>query len=127
MADNIEEKRRVGNPRTFGTPEKFVGQPNPLTFKYLHFFFSLERGLDLIEQKNQMIEILKRDLAESDSRFLEEQRAQSEDVRILQERIENQMKFIRKQYKNHIQYIKVSSIRHIMTLCKHLFFVFSLY
>lgn len=54
-----------------------------------------------------MIEILKRDLAESDNRFLQEQAAQSEDVRILQERIENQVKFIRKQYKNHIQYIKV--------------------
>lgn len=68
----------------------------------------LERGSDLIEQKNQMIEILKRDLAESDNRFLQEQAAQSEDVRILQERIENQVKFMRKQYKNHIQYIKVS-------------------
>lgn len=55
-----------------------------------------------------MIETLKRDLAESDSRFLDEQAAQSEDVRILQERIENQVKFIRKQYKNHIQFIKVS-------------------
>ncbi|XP_022183699.1 dynein regulatory complex protein 1-like [Myzus persicae] len=53
-----------------------------------------------------MIEILKRDLAESDNRFLQEQAAQCEDVRILQERIENQVKFIRKQYKNHIQYIK---------------------
>jgi len=63
--------------------------------------------LDLIEQKNQIIEILKRDLAESDNRFLQEQAAQCEDVRILQERIENQVKFIRKQYKNHIQYIKV--------------------
>lgn len=70
--------------------------------------YFLERGFDLIEQKNQMIEILKRDLVESDSRFLYEQFAQSEDVRILQERIENQVKFIRKQYKSHIQYIKVS-------------------
>lgn len=69
----------------------------------------LERGIDLIEQKNQMIEVLKRDLAESDLRFLREQAAQSEDVRILQERIENQVKFIRKQYKNHIKYIKVSN------------------
>lgn len=67
----------------------------------------LERGLDLIEQKNQIIEILKRDLTESDNRFLQEQAAQCEDIRILQERIENQMKFIRKQYKNHIQHIKV--------------------
>lgn len=57
-----------------------------------------------------MIEILKSDLAESDSRFLYEQAAQSEDIRILQERIENQVKFIRKQYKNHIQYIKVSIV-----------------
>lgn len=57
-----------------------------------------------------MIKILKSDLAESDSKFLHEQAAQSEDVRILQERIENQVKFIRKQYKTHIQYIKVSSI-----------------
>lgn len=73
----------------------------------LHLVFILERGLDLIEQKNQMIEILKRDLIESDTRFLLEQTAQSEDVRILQERIENQAKFIRKQYKNHIEYIKV--------------------
>jgi len=71
----------------------------------------LERVLDLIEQKNQMIEILKRDLAESDSRFLHEQAAQSEDVRILQERIEIQLKFIRKQYKNHIQYIQVSTFK----------------
>lgn len=70
--------------------------------------FISERGLDLIEQKNQMIEILKCDLAESDTRFLLEQAAQSEDVRILQERIENQVKFIRKQYRNHIEYIKVS-------------------
>uniref|UniRef100_A0A2S2Q9G5 Coiled-coil domain-containing protein n=1 Tax=Sipha flava TaxID=143950 RepID=A0A2S2Q9G5_9HEMI len=53
-----------------------------------------------------MIEILKRDLAESDTRFLDEQAAQSEDVRILQERIENQVKFMRKQYKKHIQCIK---------------------
>lgn len=75
----------------------------------------LERGLDLIKQKNQMIEILKRDLAESDNRFLQEQAAQCEDVRILQERIENQVKFIRKQYKNHIQYIKVRT--------KHLKFI----
>jgi len=70
----------------------------------------LERGSDLIEQKNQMIEILKRDLAESDNRFLQEQAAQSEDVRILQERIENQVKFMRKQYKTHIQYIKVGKL-----------------
>lgn len=55
-----------------------------------------------------MIKTLKRDLAESDSRFLQEQAAQSEDLRILQERIENQVKFIRKEYKKHIQYIKVS-------------------
>lgn len=55
-----------------------------------------------------MIEILKRDLHESDFRFLNEQAAQSEDVRILQERIENQVKFIRKQYKHHIQCIRVS-------------------
>lgn len=55
-----------------------------------------------------MIEILKRDLAESDTRFLDEQTAQSEDVRILQERIENQVKFIRKQYKSHVRCIKVS-------------------
>lgn len=55
-----------------------------------------------------MIEMLKRDLAKSDIRFLDEQAAQSEDVRILQERIENQIKFIRKQYKKHIQCIKVS-------------------
>ncbi|XP_060852929.1 dynein regulatory complex protein 1 isoform X2 [Rhopalosiphum padi] len=74
----------------------------------IHKYLELQkkRGLDLIEQKNQMIEILKRDLAESDNRFLQEQAAQSEDVRILQERIENQVKFMRKQYKNHIQYIK---------------------
>ncbi|XP_025194962.1 dynein regulatory complex protein 1 [Melanaphis sacchari] len=74
----------------------------------IHEYLELQkkRGLDLIEQKNQMIEILKRDLAESDNRFLQEQAAQSEDVRILQERIENQVKFMRKQYKNHIQYIK---------------------
>lgn len=71
--------------------------------------FISERGLDLIEQKNQMIEILKCDLAESDSRFLLEQEAQSEDIRILQERIENQVKFIRKQYRNHIEYIKVNT------------------
>jgi len=58
-----------------------------------------------------MIEILKRDLAESDSRFLDKQAAQSEDVRILQERIENQIKFIKKQYKNQIQYIKVNIFR----------------
>lgn len=56
-----------------------------------------------------MIETLKRDLAESDSRFLHEQAAQSEDLRILQERIENQVKFIRKEYKKHIQYIKVTN------------------
>lgn len=74
--------------------------------------FVLERGLDLIEQKNQMIETLKRDLAESDSRFLDEQAAQSEDLRILQERIENQVKFIRKEYKNHIRCIKVSIRRY---------------
>lgn len=55
-----------------------------------------------------MIKVLKRDLAESDFRFLQEQAAQSEDIRILQERIENQVKFMKKQYKNHIQYIKVS-------------------
>jgi hypothetical protein len=60
-----------------------------------------------------MIEILKRDLAESDTRFLDEQAAQSEDVRILQERIENQVKFMRKQYKKHIQCIKVSIIKSI--------------
>ncbi|XP_050424909.1 dynein regulatory complex protein 1 [Adelges cooleyi] len=64
------------------------------------------RGLYLIEQKNEMIKVLKQDLAESDSRFLQEQDAQSEDVRILQERIENQVKFIRKQYNNHIQFIR---------------------
>lgn len=69
----------------------------------------LERGLNLIEQKNQMIETLKRDLAESDLRFVHEQAAQSEDLRILQERIENQVKFIRKEYKKHIQYIKVTN------------------
>jgi len=55
-----------------------------------------------------MIKVLKHDLAESDSRFLHEQATQSEDIRILQERIENQVKFIKTQYKNHIQYIKVS-------------------
>eukprot|EP00102_Acyrthosiphon_pisum_P014853 XP_008185138.1 PREDICTED: dynein regulatory complex protein 1 isoform X2 [Acyrthosiphon pisum] len=71
-----------------------------------HLELQKNRGLDLIEQKNQIIEILKRDLTESDNRFLQEQAAQCEDVRILQERIENQVKFIRKQYKNHIQYIK---------------------
>lgn len=65
-----------------------------------------------------MIEILKHDLAESDSRFLREEAAQNEDIRILQERIESQIKFIRKQYNNHIHYIKVSTllryIGHIM-------------
>ncbi|VVC37015.1 Dynein regulatory complex protein 1, C-terminal [Cinara cedri] len=71
-----------------------------------HIELQRKRGHDLIEQKNKMIELLKSDLAESDSRFLQEQAAQSEDIRILQQRIENQVKFIRKQYKNHIQYIK---------------------
>ncbi|XP_050524819.1 dynein regulatory complex protein 1-like isoform X2 [Daktulosphaira vitifoliae] len=66
------------------------------------------RGNNLIEQKNEMINKLKLELAESDSRFLQEQYAQSEDIRILQERIENQVKFIRKQYKNHIDYIRSS-------------------
>lgn len=76
----------------------------------MFYVLILERGLDLIEQKNRMIEVLKHDLAESDSRFLKEQAAQSEDIRIIQERIENQVKFIRKQYKNHIRFIKVSKI-----------------
>lgn len=76
----------------------------------MFYVLILERGLDLIEQKNRMIEVLKHDLAESDSRFLQEQAAQSEDIRIVQERIENQVKFIRKQYKNHIRFIKVSKI-----------------
>lgn len=76
----------------------------------MFYVLILERGVDLIEQKNSMIEVLKHDLAESDSRFLQEQAAQSEDIRIVQERIENQVKFIRKQYKNHIRFIKVSKI-----------------
>lgn len=57
-----------------------------------------QRCTELLEQKNNMIKVLKEDLETCDNKYREDMISQNEDITLLIQRIEQQMKLLRKAY-----------------------------
>lgn len=73
-------------------------------FLYLHFAV---KCAELIAQKDKLIKELKTELRLADERFEKDQEKQKEDLWLLTERIDNQVKVMRKAYKEELKLIEV--------------------
>lgn len=65
---------------------------------------------ELIAQKDMLIKELKTELKLADERFDKDQKKQKEDLWLLTERIENQVKVMRKAYKEELKLIEVREV-----------------
>lgn len=65
---------------------------------------------ELINQKNTLIEDLRRELEIADIRFRKDQEKQREDIAILVDRIDNQVNVMRRAYKQELKLIEVRLI-----------------
>jgi hypothetical protein len=74
---------------------------------YLHFTV---KCTELIAQKDKLIKELREELKLADDMFIKDQGKQKEDLWLLAERIENQLKVMRNVYKNELQLIEVRDV-----------------
>lgn len=65
---------------------------------------------ELIAQKDMLINELKKELRLADERFNKDQKKQREDLWLLAERIDNQVKVMRKAYKEELKLIEVREV-----------------
>ncbi len=73
---------------------------------------STERCNELLEQKNAVIRDLMAELEAADSRFMKDQQRQLQEVSLLVQRIENQVKIMQGAYRRELQLIEVSIFKH---------------
>ena len=76
---------------------------------------------ELIAQKDMLIKELRKELKLADERFDEDQMKQKEDLRILAERIDNQIKVMRKAYKDELKLTEVKKLLQEHDLFSDLF------
>jgi hypothetical protein len=76
-------------------------------FLYMHFAV---KCAELISQKDMIIKELKMELRLADEHFDKDQKKQKEDLWLLTERIENQVKVMRKAYKEELKLIEVREV-----------------
>lgn len=65
-----------------------------------------EAGLELVAQKDELIEILKQEIRQADRNFVLDQRKQNEDISTLSQRIEKQVTFMRNMYHQELENIE---------------------
>jgi hypothetical protein len=65
---------------------------------------------ELIAQKDMLINELKKELRLADEHFNKDQKKQREDLWLLAERIDNQVKVMRKAYKEELKLIEVREV-----------------
>jgi hypothetical protein len=65
---------------------------------------------ELITQKDIMIKELRKELKLADERFDTDQKKQKEDLRILAERVDNQIKVMRNAYKDELKLTEVKNL-----------------
>lgn len=80
-------------------------------FICLHFAVKCE---ELIAQKDILIKELRKELKLADERFDIDQTKQKEDLRILAERVENQIKVMRNAYKDEL---KLTEVKNLLQIC----------
>lgn len=80
-------------------------------FICLHFAVKCE---ELIAQKDILIKELRKELKLADERFDTDQKKQKEDLRILAERVDNQIKVMRDAYKDEL---KITEVKNLLQIC----------
>lgn len=70
---------------------------------------STERCNELLEQKNAVIRDLMAELEAADLRFVKDQQRQLQEVSLLVQRIENQVKIMQEAYRRELQLIEVTT------------------
>jgi dynein regulatory complex protein 1 len=66
---------------------------------------------EIIAQKDILIKELRKELKLADERFGTDQKKQKEDLRILAERVDNQIKVMRNAYKDELKLTEVKKIK----------------
>jgi len=83
----------------------------------IHNFICLHFAVkcaELIAKKDILIKELRKELKLADERFDTDQKKQKEDLRILAERVDNQIKVMRNAYKNEL---KLTEVKNLLQKC----------
>lgn len=83
------------------------------TVTSIHNFICLHFAVkcaELISQKDILIKELRKELKLADERFDTDQKKQKEDLRILAERVDNQIKVMKNAYKNELKLTQVKNL-----------------